>query len=247
MIGFGLHLELVALLRATRGGLHPDLLAAAHAAHLGGADHVVVPVRADRRRADERDARHLQESGVLPVHLEIAPTTENVAFATQLRPAGVVLVPEPAGDRPAGRGLDVASEAARVTEAAGALADAGILVAISTDPDEAQLVAANGAGALAVELHAGRYAAAAAEDARVHEFLALSRSAASARALGLRVHVGHGLDYGNVTRVAALPDVEVVRGGHAVIARAMFTGLHQAVAAMRERLVRAAAEEAPIP
>jgi pyridoxine 5-phosphate synthase len=247
MIGFGVHLELVALLRAARGGQHPDLLAAAHAAHLGGADHVVLPVRADHRRSDERDARRLHESGVLPVHLEIAPTTENVAFATQLRPAGVVLAPEPAGDRPAGRGLDVASEAARVTQAAGALADAGLAVAILTDADEAQLVAANGAGAAAVELHAGRYAAAATEDVRVHEFLTLTRAAASARALGLRVHVGHGLDYGNVSRVAALADVEVVRVGHAVVARAVFTGLQEAVAAMRERLVRAAAEEAPLP
>lgn len=247
MIRFGVHLDLVALLRATRGGRHPDLLAATHAAHLGGADHVVLRLRGAHRRTDERDARTLREAGVLPLHLEIAPTTESVAFAVQLHPEAVLLAAEAAVDRPAAGGLDVAGQATEVGRAVGALTDAGIPVSVSTAPDENQLVAANGAGAGAVELHTGRYAAATSEEARVHEFQSVARAAASARSLGLRVQAGNGLDYANVSRVAALADVDLVRVGHAVLARALFTGLEEAVAAMRERLVRAPAEEAPLP
>jgi pyridoxine 5-phosphate synthase len=112
-------------------------------------------------------------------------------------------------------------------------------VSLFVDPEEAALVGASGCEARAVELHTGRYADAANEDARVAAFVALARSAASAKALGMRVHAGHGLDERNVSRVAAIPEVEELNIGFAIVAKALFVGMTAATAAMRARIDRA--------
>jgi pyridoxine 5-phosphate synthase len=114
-----------------------------------------------------------------------------------------------------------------------------VFVSVFVDPDEDALLAANEVGADAVELHTGRYANATQEAARVHEFQALRRAAVSARQLGLRVHAGHGLDYANVMHVAALPEVEELNIGFAIVARALFVGLREAVREMRDLMWRA--------
>jgi pyridoxine 5-phosphate synthase len=112
-------------------------------------------------------------------------------------------------------------------------------VSLFVDPDEQALLAANAVGAAAVELHTGRYANARGEGAVIREFLALKTAATSAKELGLRVHAGHGLAYRNVWRVAALPEVEELNIGFAIVARAIFIGLEAAVREMRDEMLRA--------
>jgi pyridoxine 5-phosphate synthase len=247
VIRLGVNLDHVATLRQARRGRVPDVVAAAHAVLLGGADQVTVHLREDRRHVQDRDVRLLRELVPLPMNLEMAATDEMVAFAVEVKPERVCLVPEKRAELTTEGGLDVAKDAARIADVVRRLQAADVLVSLFVEPGEAVLLAANETGADAVELHTGRYANAKREDARISEFLALARAAAAAKALGLRVHAGHGLDYGNVSRVAALPEVEELNIGFAIVARAVFTGLTAATAAMRERIVRAKAEEAPIP
>ena len=52
--------------------------------------------------------------------------------------------------------------------------------------------------------------------------------------MGLRVHAGHGLHYHNVEPVAAIREIVELNIGHAIVARALFTGLAAAVADMRQ-------------
>ncbi len=247
MIRLGVNLDHVATLRQARRGKSPDILAAAHAAIVGGADHLVVHLREDRRHIQERDVRLLREHTTVPLSLEMAATSAMTAFAKDLKPDAVCFVPEKREELTTEGGLDVASASKELRRSVEELKGAGIAVALFVNPDEAQLVAANDLGTDAVEIHTGRYADAKTEGARIFEYLAISKTAATARALGMRVHAGHGLDYGNVARIAALSDVEELNIGFAIVARAMFTGLERAVHEMRERVARAKSEEAPLP
>jgi pyridoxine 5-phosphate synthase len=247
MIRLGVNLDHVATLRQARGGRAPDLLAAGHAALLGGADHVVVHLREDRRHVQDRDVRLLRDALALPLALEMAATAEMAAFARDLKPDSVCLVPERREERTTEGGLSFPRDAQAVTRVVSELREAGVAVSLFVDPEEAALVAAGETGAEAVELHTGRYAGAANEGVRLREHRALAKAALSARSLGFRVHAGHGLDYGNVTRVAALPEVEELNVGFSIVARAVFTGLEAAVAQMRARVDSARANEAPPP
>ena len=241
MIRLGVNIDHVATLRQARGGRVPDLLGAAHAVALGGADHVVVHLREDRRHVQDRDVRRLVEAATIPVSLEMAATPEMVAFAKTVKPAGVCLVPEKREEKTTEGGLPLSrEETLRATaEAVAELGAAGIAVSLFVDPEEAALVAASGCEARAVELHTGRYADAVGEEARVAAFQALARSAASAKALGMRVHAGHGLDERNVSRVAAMPEVEELNIGFSIVAKALFVGLTAATATLRDRIDRA--------
>jgi pyridoxine 5-phosphate synthase len=247
MIRLGVNLDHVATLRQARLGRAPDLLAAGHAALIGGADHVVVHLREDRRHVQDKDVRLLRDALALPLQLEMAATPEMTAIARSVKPDGVCLVPERREERTTEGGLSVERDEGVITRVVSELRDAGIAVSLFVDPDEAALVAANATGAGAVELHTGRYADATSEGLRIREHRALAKSAITARSLGFRVHAGHGLDYGNVSRVAALPEVEELNIGFAIVARAVFTGLEAAVAEMRARIAGARAAEAPLP
>src|SRR5438045_2152836 len=206
MIRLGVNIDHVATLRQARGGRVPDLMGAAHAAALGGADHLVVHLREDRRHVQDADVRRLVEAASIPVALEMAATPAMVAFAKAVKPAAVCLVPEKREERTTEGGLPLARGDAAVAPVAAAVDElqaAGIAVSLFVDPEEAALVAASGCEARAVELHTGRYADAPNEEAQVAAFMVLARSAASAKSLGLRVHPGHGLPEQNVPRVAA--------------------------------------------
>jgi pyridoxine 5-phosphate synthase len=169
----------------------------------------------------------------------MAAQPEMVGIACRLKPAWACLVPERREELTTEGGLDVRRNRDGVASAVQRLHDAGVRVSLFVDPDEEALLAANEVGADAVELHTGRYANAPQEGARLQEFQALRRAASSARQLGLRVHAGHGLDYANVARVAALPDVEELNIGYAIVARAIFMGLEGAVRDMRDLMARA--------
>jgi pyridoxine 5-phosphate synthase len=246
MIRLGVNIDHVATVREARRGRSPALLEAAFAALAGGADHLVVHLREDRRHVKDADVRGILEFVPAPLCLEMAATAEMVRIACATKPAVVCLVPEKRAELTTEGGLDLSAPSKELRSAVETVKGAGILVSLFVDPDEAALVAANDLGADAVEIHTGRYADATTEGERVREFLAVSRAAATARSLGLRVHAGHGLDYRNVSRVAALGDVEEVNIGHAIVARALFCGLEAAVREMRERVVRATSEEAPV-
>lgn len=236
MIRLGVNIDHVATVRQARGGRFPEVVAAAHAAILGGADQITVHLREDRRHIQERDVELIRDGLAIDLNLEMACTPEMVAFARCIRPDHACLVPEKRKEVTTEGGLDVAAQRDAVARTVDDLRSSDIGVSIFVDPQEDALLAANEVGAQAVELHTGRYANARGEAQIVGEYVALRDAAASARTLGLRVHAGHGLDYRNVWRVAALPEVEEVNIGFAIVSRALFVGLAQAVREMREAL-----------
>jgi pyridoxine 5-phosphate synthase len=237
-IALGVNIDRVATLRQARRGRHPDPVHAALTAELAGADCITLHLREDRRHIQEHDVQALRERLQTRMNLEMAVTDEMLEFATRVCPADCCLVPERRAELTTEGGLAVAGQLARIRAASQALGARGIRVALFIDPDAAQIEAAAEARAPAVELHTGAYANAAGALQAV-ELERLAAAARRAARLGLVVHAGHGLDYHNVQPVAALPEVVELNIGHAIIARALFTGIETAVREMKALMTAA--------
>ena len=235
----GVNIDHVAGLRQARGTRYPDPVAAAALAEQAGADAITVHLREDRRHINDRDVALLAQTLQTRMNLEMAITAEMLDKAVELRPADCCLVPERREELTTEGGLDVAGDPARCREACEHLATAGIRVSLFVDPEPAQLQAAVDVGAPVVELHTGAFADAA-SDAAIHaEFSRLQQAAALGQSLGLQVNAGHGLHYHNVAPIAALREITELNIGHAIVGRAVFSGLDAAVRDMK-RLIREA-------
>ncbi len=235
----GVNIDHVATLRQSRGTRFPDPVQAALIAEQGGADSVTLHLREDRRHIQERDVELVAATVATRVNLEMAVTEEMLQVAERLRPADCCLVPERREELTTEGGLDVRGQSARLREACARLADAGVRVSLFIDPEVEQVEAAYAAGAPVVEIHTGGYADATTPEERHMEFRRISRAVAAADATGLVVNAGHGLNYHNVEPIAALDPVQELNIGHAIVARAVFSGLEGAVAEMK-RLMREA-------
>ena len=165
-------------------------------------------------------------------------------FAERLRPADVCLVPERREELTTEGGLDVAGQPDRIRDACARLAAAGIRTSLFIDPEPVQIDAAADAGAPVIEIHTGRFAE---ERGKARgEELARIRSAADRGAdRGLVVNAGHGLGFHNVSDIARIEPIRELNIGHAIIARAVFSGLDRAVRDMRS-LMDAARASLPV-
>lgn len=228
----GVNIDHVATLRQARGTRYPDPVKAALDAEEAGADGVTLHLREDRRHIQERDVRLLRDLLQTRMNLEVAVTPEMLAFAQEIRPEHVCLVPERREELTTEGGLDVLGQVQRIRDAIAALPASEVSLFI--DPDLQQIQAAKDSGAPVIELHTGRYAEAETQEAQAHELQRLARAVEFATGLGLVVNAGHGLHYHNVQPIAALPGINELNIGHAIVAQAVFVGFKQAVKDMAE-------------
>lgn len=235
----GVNIDHVATLRQARMTLYPQPLQAAFIAEQAGADGITAHLREDRRHIQDRDIFLLKELLHTRLNLEMAVTDEMLAVALKVRPHACCLVPEKRAELTTEGGLDVATSLIRITEACARLADAGTEVSLFIDPEEMQIDAAVAAGAPVVELHTGSYADAPDRHRQFLELQRIQHAAAYAHSAGLQVNAGHGLNIHNVEAICRIPQIVELNIGHAIIAEALFSGLHDAVAEMK-RVMRAA-------
>lgn len=236
MAKLGVNIDHVATVRQARRCREPDPVWAAAEAELGGADGITLHLREDRRHIQDRDATLLRETVQVKYNLEMAATPEMMQIALTLKPDQVTFVPEHRAEITTEGGLDVVGNLARLSEFTSQLRAAGMEVSMFIDPDESQVEASRLANADAVELHTGRYAEAAAKDAIIREFTSLETAGRLARSMGLTLHLGHGLNYVNVSRVVAIEGVDELNIGHAIVSRALFVGMREAVREMKRLL-----------
>lgn len=227
-----INVDHVATLRQARRGREPDVLEAALLCEAAGADGITAHLREDRRHVQDDDVRRLATRIATVFNLEMACTPEMVGIAEELRPHQVTLVPERRAEVTTEGGLDVAGQAHVIAPALRRLAAAGIRTSLFIDPDLEAVRRSADAGAVAVELHTGRWA-----HGEPGALAALATAAEEGRRLGLAVHAGHGLTVANVGPVAALPPIEELNIGHSIVSRAIFLGLAAAVREMREAMV----------
>lgn len=248
MIELGVNVDHVATVRQARQTYEPDPVWAAIEAHLGGADGITVHLREDRRHIQDDDVRRLRELTHIKLNLEMAATRAMVAIAERLKPEMAMLVPEGRHEVTTEGGLDIVAQEAALGDSVARLTGAGIRVSVFIDAEPAQVEAAARIGATVCELHTGPYAHAfhskgrdAESPAVLVELDRLGRAGAAIRTLGLRFNAGHGLNYFNVRGVAALPGVRELHIGHAIVSRAVFVGMREAVREMKRLMVDAAA------
>ncbi|MGI8725051.1 MAG: pyridoxine 5'-phosphate synthase [Methyloceanibacter sp.] len=233
----GINIDHVATLRDARGGGHPDPLRAAMVAIEAGADNITAHLREDRRHIRDADIERLMAALTVPLNMEMAVTQEMLAIALKHRPHACCLVPERREELTTEGGLDVSAQMAAITPFVAELRAAGIQVAMFIDPDPEQIRASRKAGADAVELHTGTYCEAALGGDSItlqRELKRLVEGARLAAREGLEVHAGHGLDYENVAAVAAIPQIVELNIGHYLVGEALFVGLGESVARMRD-------------
>ncbi|MBC8952513.1 pyridoxine 5'-phosphate synthase [Xenorhabdus sp. PB62.4] len=232
----GINIDHIATLRNARGTQYPDPVQAAFVAEQAGADGITVHLREDRRHITDRDVQLLKSTIQTRMNLEMAVTDEMVGIATHIKPAFCCLVPEKRQEVTTEGGLDVCGQKKHIAEAVKALSEAGILVSLFIDADHQQIDAAVEVGAPFIEIHTGAYADAKDEIQQEKEFQRIKKAATYAAGKGIKVNAGHGLTYHNVQRIAALPEIYELNIGHAIIGRAVLSGLSAAVADMKTLL-----------
>jgi len=240
MIKLGVNIDHVATLRNARGTQYPSVVQAALRAEEAGADSITIHLREDRRHIRDEDVHALRPLLQTKMNLEMAVTEEMLGIALNIKPQDVCLVPERREERTTEGGLEVAGNLAAISEACDRLGEAGIRVSLFIAPDIVQIDAAKAAGAPVIELHTGKFADASGT-VQQHELARIQAAAAHARQLGLVVNAGHGLNIHNVHEIAAIPGIEELNIGHAIVAHALFVGWEYAIREMKALMVQAAA------
>ncbi len=240
-ITLGVNIDHVATLRQARGTRFPDPVYAAQVAEYSGADSITFHLREDRRHIQERDALLLKQVVNTKLNLEIAITDEMLAFACDLEPEDVCLVPEKREELTTEGGLDVAGQIEQMKSACARLAQVGTRVSPFIDANREQIDAVVECGAPCIEIHTGHYADAHGDE-QVELLAGLNDAIAYAHGKGLQVNAGHGLNRYNVRPIAANPLVSELNIGHAIIADAVFLGLDRAIRDIKEIMLAARAQ-----
>ena len=246
MIELGVNIDHVATIRQARRTYEPDPVWAAVEAHIGGADGITVHLREDRRHIQDADVEKLRALTQIKLNLEMAATDEMVDIARRLKPEMAMLVPEGRHEVTTEGGLDIVGQEAKLKKAIARLSDAGIISSVFIDAELPQVEAAARIGAKVCEIHTGPYANAfyvkgrdAESPAVVAEIEKVRVAGEAIRSLGMRFNAGHALNYFNVQPIARLAGIRELHIGHAIVSRAVFVGLREAVAEMK-RLMREA-------
>jgi pyridoxine 5-phosphate synthase len=247
MIELGVNVDHVATVRQARRTYEPDPVWAAVEAHLGGADGITVHLREDRRHIQDEDVRRLRELTHIRLNLEMAATDEMVGIACRVKPEMAMLVPEGRHEVTTEGGLDMVAGEKALRTSISRLKEAGIVVSAFIDADLKQVEAAARAGVAVCEIHTGPYAHAFhlkgrdAESPEVVSQLKIIEKAGEAiRGHGMRFNAGHALNYANVQPIAGLAGIRELHIGHAIVSRAVFVGLREAVREMKQLMVQAA-------
>ena len=240
MLELGVNIDHVATLRQARRTYEPDPVWAAVEAELGGADGITVHLREDRRHINDRDVQLLRQTVQCKLNLEMSIVPEIAEIAARISPDQATIVPERRQEITTEGGIDLSQQSDRITAIVGRLGAMGVVVSAFIDPDEKQIDLAAQQGFHAIELHTGAYAEAHKDDVE-RQLERLVRASARVRQRGLRLHAGHGLNYRNVGPIAAIEGMMELNIGHAIVSRAIFVGLRQAVREMKDILVRQSA------
>lgn len=235
----GVNIDHIATIRQARGTRYPDPVQAAMDAEEAGADGITLHMREDLRHIQARDVRLIKQVLQTPMNLELAVTDAMLDFAEEISPEKTCFVPEKREELTTEGGLDVLIHQEAVARAVRRLQVMGSEVSLFIDPDLKQIKAAAEIGVPVVELHTGCYADANNSEQQQHELERIKRAVDYAVGLNLIVNAGHGLNYHNVQPIAAIKELLELNIGHAIIARALFCGMKEAVRHMRQLMLEA--------
>ena len=233
MIKLGINIDHVATLRQARGTKYPSVVEAALRAEQAGADSITLHLREDRRHMQDEDIFAIRPLLQTKMNLELAATDEMIAIASRVKPQDVCIVPERREERTTEGGLNLKESYDHIYRATQKLTEQGSRVSLFIAPDLKDIDLAKKMGAPVIEIHTGSYADAEDEVTKQKEFKRVKAAAEHALSLGLVVNAGHGLHYHNVNLIAAIPGIEELNIGHAIVAHALFVGWDNAIREMK--------------
>ena len=220
--------------------VEPDPVELALLCEKAGADGITAHLREDARHIQDKDVRLLREKISTRLNLEMACTKQMLAFALEIKPDSVCLVPENREEITTEGGLDAAGQIDRVREITDAMNEAGIRTSLFIDADPRQIEVAVQVQAPWIELHTGAFANHYQDPGKMErEMATLCKGAELAHREGLTVNAGHGINYINIGEILIIPHLHELNIGHSIMSRAMMTGIEEAVSTMR-RLMNAA-------
>ena len=237
----GVNVDHIATLRNARAGRNPDPVRAALTAIEAGADGITAHLREDRRHIRDDDMARLKAAISKPLNFEMAATEDMLAIALATKPHAVCLVPERRQELTTEGGLDVVGQRDALQPFITRLNDSGVRVSLFIAADPRQIEMAAKLRAPVIEIHTGAWCDAVVdgEAAKAEaEWQRIVTGSRLARAAGLEVHAGHGLDYETAERIAALPEIVELNIGYYMIGEALFVGLGETVRAMRAAMDR---------
>jgi len=234
MTSLGVKIDHIATVRQARRAAEPDPVHAAVLAELGGADGISVHLRGDRRHIQDRDVEVLRQVVRTRLTLEMAATQEMVRMALTLKPDQVTLMPERWEEVTTEGGLDAVLNSVQLVSSVKTLQEAGVRVSLFVEPELEQVKEAHKLGAVAIEVNTAAWAGTTDERDREMAFRKVTDAARLGRKLGLRVHAGHGLTYGNVASIAVVDEISRLNIGHSIVARAILVGMEKAVREMAD-------------
>ena len=234
-IRLGVNIDHVATLRNARGGIHPEITLAAKIAENAGADLITVHVREDRRHVNEDDLKSILDVIKIPLNLEIAANPEMIAIANKYKPHSVCFVPENRKEITTEGGLDVLNNFEKLRTLLSDISRNDINISFFIDPDKEQLSATKDLGVKIIELHTGSYANAVTKKMDIElELTKIQDTVKSASNFNINCHAGHGLNFENVSLIAAIPNIKELNIGHFLIGDAVFNGLQNSILKMKK-------------
>jgi pyridoxine 5-phosphate synthase len=228
----GVNVDHVATVREARKETEPDPEKAAALAIRGGADGITIHLREDRRHIHDRDLKKLRKKVKIELNLEMAATKEMISIALKIRPDMVTLVPEKRAELTTEGGLNLKRNRKKIHTAIDSIQGEGIPVSLFINPSVSDVKITKAVGARMVEIHTGLYANARGKK-QTEEFKRVQRAVEKARSTGLLANAGHGLNYINVKRIAALKDLRGLYIGHSIVSMAVYSGMEKAVREMK--------------
>ncbi|MDI6780279.1 MAG: pyridoxine 5'-phosphate synthase [Bacteroidota bacterium] len=238
MMRLAINIDHIATLRNARGGKEPDPIHAALIAEKAGAECIVCHLREDRRHIKDNDVERLRKSVTTKLDLEMAATKEIVSIAKKVKPNLATLVPERRKELTTEGGLDVVRFKSSLSKAIKQLHDSGIAVSLFIDAVREQVEAAREIYADMIEIHTGEYAEARTVTKKNFHLKKIAEAAKLGKHLGMGVNAGHGLDYLNISQIVKIKEIDEVSIGYAIIMRALFVGLEDAVNEMKTIITR---------
>jgi pyridoxine 5-phosphate synthase len=223
------NIDHIATLREARGEIEPDPVIAAGMSELAGAEGIVCHLREDRRHINDRDVRLLREVVKTKFDLEMAPTDEMLGIAKEILPDLVTLVPEKREELTTEGGLNIDTNRSKLERVINELHSKDILVSLFIDPVPENIDHSIEVGADIIEIHTGKYANAIDEKEQINELSKIGAVARMGAEMGLIVTAGHGLNYYNIFPFLNIEEIQEVSIGHAIMSRAIFSGLSKAV------------------
>ena len=235
MTRLSVNLNKIAVLRNSRGGAEPDMLRAARTCLDAGAHGLTLHPRPDARHTRADDVMALatlaSERGV-ELNLEGNPFAAPrpgypgfIALCREARPAQATLVPDDDGQITSDHGFDFRRERDRLAPLIAELRSLGCRVSLFADAGS-NVESAAEAGADRIEIYTGPYAEAHAAGDASRALAACADTAHRASAAGLGVNAGHDLSQSNLRDfLAAIPGIEEVSIGHALISESLYEGL----------------------